>query len=114
MIRQPLGRLLPDTSFWLIALLAAAATGALGAVLEVLVFRRLYRAPELYPLLAGLGVLLVLRDLASRHWGSAPLVGPPASEMFQPVLVAGSQLVGYDLMLAVLGPISLRLRVLAG
>ncbi len=102
-----LGGLLPGTSFWLVALLAAIATGALGAGLEVLVLRRLYRAPELYPLLAGLGVLLVLRDLVPRHWGSAPLAGPPAAEMFQPVLVAGRQIAGYDLTLAVLGPLCL-------
>ena len=105
-----LGRLLPGGSgsgFWMVALLAAAATGVVGAAMEVLVLRRLYRAPEIYPLLAGLGVLLVLRDVTSRFWGSAPLAGPPASGISEPVLLAGGQLAGYDLMLVVLGPLAL-------
>jgi branched-chain amino acid transport system permease protein len=104
------GRLLPGgtgTSFWLVALLAAAATGVLGAAMEVLVLRRLYRAPQLYTLLAGLGALLVVRDLAPRTWGTAPLAGPPAAEVFEPILIAGARLTGYDLVLAVLGPLAL-------
>ncbi len=94
-------------SLWVAALTAAAATGVLGAAMEILVLRRLYRTPELYPLLAGLGVLLVLRDLASRYWGPAPLAGPPASEIFEPSLIAGGPLAGYDLVLAALGPLAL-------
>ena len=39
--------------FWLAVGLAALAVGALGAVLEILVLRRLYRAPELFPPEAG-------------------------------------------------------------
>src|SRR6478735_12329348 len=38
--------------FWAGVLLAALAVAALGALLEMLVLRRLYGAPELYQLLA--------------------------------------------------------------
>src|SRR6218665_2605308 len=38
--------------FWPALLLAALATGALGALVEVLLLRRIYRAPELFQLLA--------------------------------------------------------------
>jgi branched-chain amino acid transport system permease protein len=109
------GRLVPggtESSFWLVALLAAAATGALGVAIELLVLRRLYRAPQLYALLASLGVLLVLRDLVPRHWGSAPLSGPPAPQVFAPVVVGGSRLADYELVLIVLGILSLAVLLL--
>ena len=48
--------------FWPALLLAALAVGALGAAVEVLLLRRLYRAPELFQLLATFALGLVIKD----------------------------------------------------
>lgn len=54
--------------FWLALLLAALLVGALGAVIELLVLRRIYQAPELFQLLATFALVLVLSDLALWLW----------------------------------------------
>jgi branched-chain amino acid transport system permease protein len=96
-----------ETGAWLALLAAALAVGGLGAAMEVLVLRRLYRAPQLYQLLAGLGVMLIVRDLVPRHWGAAPMATPQVPELFRPVVVAGGTLADYDLVLLALGPLAL-------
>ena len=40
--------------------------------------RRIYRAPDLFQLLATFGVTLVIEDLAVLIWGPDDLVGPRA------------------------------------
>src|SRR3712207_563328 len=47
-------------SFWAGILLAATMVGFLGVAIEVLLLRRIYRAPELFQLLATFGVVLVV------------------------------------------------------
>src|SRR6202045_2472703 len=51
---------LPATGwgYWGGVLAAAATVGVLGIAVEMLLLRRLYRAPELYQLLATFGVVL--------------------------------------------------------
>src|SRR6218665_3490781 len=46
--------------FWPALLLAALATGAPGALVEVLLLRRIYRAPELFQLLAPFALVLII------------------------------------------------------
>jgi branched-chain amino acid transport system permease protein len=55
--------------FWGGVLVSALAVAALGALIEVLVLRRLYSAPELYQLLATFALVLVIRDAALRAVG---------------------------------------------
>ena len=47
-------------SFALGVLLAAAATGLIGLLIETVLLRRIYRAPELFQLLATFGVVLMV------------------------------------------------------
>ena len=49
-------------AFWSALLLAALTVGLLGTLLEILVLRRIYKAPELFQLLATFGVILVVQD----------------------------------------------------
>ncbi len=74
------GRLAAGTAlgFWASVLLAALAVGLIGVVVEVLVLRRIYRAPELFQLLATFGVVLVVQDAALWLWGPEDLLGPRA------------------------------------
>ena len=64
--------------FWPALLLAALAVGVLGALVEVLLLRRIYRAPELFQLLATFALVLVIKDAALWLWGPEDLLGPRA------------------------------------
>ena len=90
-------------------LLTALATGLIGAVLELAVMRRVYRAPELFQLLATFGVVLILQDLTLRLWGPAELSLPRPRWMRGFVEIAGSRFPFYDLLLIAAGPVVLGL-----
>ncbi|HCN73501.1 MAG TPA: ABC transporter permease, partial [Pusillimonas sp.] len=47
--------------FWFSLLLAALVIGALGALVEIILLRRIYRAPELFQLLATFALVLIFR-----------------------------------------------------
>ena len=50
--------------FWPALLLAPMVTAALGALVEILLLRRIYKAPELLQLLATFALVLVIKDAA--------------------------------------------------
>lgn len=60
-------------NFWLALALVLPATLALGIVLELLIFRRLYDRSHLDQVLATFGLVLVLSELVKILWGAAPL-----------------------------------------
>ncbi len=93
--------------FWAGILLAAAIVAVLGALLEMLLLRRIYQAPELFQLLATFGVTLMVEDLVHIIWGPQDLVGPRAPGLEGAVPVLGLPVPTYDLFLIVLGPLVL-------
>ena len=84
--------------------LAAIAVGAIGAVVEVLLLRRIYRAPELFQLLATFALVLVIKDAALWLWGPEDLLGPRAPGLAGAVDILGRRFPTYDLLLMVIGP----------
>ncbi|MBL0421628.1 ABC transporter permease [Ramlibacter sp. AW1] len=90
--------------FWGAVLVAAVAVGVLGALVEMLLLRRLYKVPELFQLLATFALVLVLRDAALWLWGSEDLLGPRAPGLSGSVELFGSKLPSYDLLLIFVGP----------
>ncbi|KID12500.1 ABC transporter permease, partial [Rhodobacteraceae bacterium PD-2] len=56
--------------FWGSILLTGLAVGLIGALVEIVVLRPIYRAPELFQLVATFGVILVIQDLALMIWGA--------------------------------------------
>jgi branched-chain amino acid transport system permease protein len=90
--------------FWLSVPLAAAAVGAFGLLVEFLLLRRLYRAPELLQLLATFALVLVIKDFALWAWGAEDLLGPRAPGLRDAIEIAGRQFPKYDLFLIALGP----------
>ena len=90
--------------FWISVPLAAAAVGACGLLVEFLLLRRLYRAPELLQLLATFALVLVIKDFALWAWGAEDLLGPRAPGLKDAVEIAGRQFPKYDLFLIALGP----------
>jgi branched-chain amino acid transport system permease protein len=93
--------------FWAGVLLAALAVAALGALIEVVVLRRLYGAPELYQLLATFALVLVIRDAALWAWGPEDLLGPKAPGMKGAIAVAGQPFPSYDIFSIFIGPLVL-------
>ncbi|HYB55502.1 MAG TPA: ABC transporter permease [Alphaproteobacteria bacterium] len=100
-------RLAGPLGFWAAILLAALAVGAIGAVMEALILRRIYQGPELFPLLATFGVVLIVQDGALAIWGPEDLLGPRLPGLKGAVLVFERAFPAYDLVLMALGPLVL-------
>jgi branched-chain amino acid transport system permease protein len=95
--------------FWLALPAAALAVGLGGALIEIGLLRRIYRAPELLQLLATFAVVLVVRDAALWAWGPVDMLGPRAPGFVGAVSIAGRSFPEYDLLLIVVGPLVLAL-----
>ena len=102
-------RLTGAFGFWSALLLAAAATALIGALVEMSLLRRIYKAPELFQLLATFGVSLMLEDIVVLIWGPEDLVGPRAPGLRGAVDLFGQPVPSYDLFLIACGPVVLGL-----
>ena len=98
---------LPSTPAGFIAglLVAALAVALLGALIEVLVLRRIYGAPEIFQLLATFGLVLVVQDLALAVWGPEERFAPRAPGLTGSVELFGALIPEYTLFLIVVGPL---------
>jgi branched-chain amino acid transport system permease protein len=95
--------------FWSGVILASLAVGLLGALIEIVLLRRIYHAPELFQLLATFGLTLVIKDAALWIWGAEDLLGPRAPGLGGAIQVMGKPLPEYDLLLIFIGPLVLGL-----
>jgi branched-chain amino acid transport system permease protein len=95
--------------FWLAVPIAALTVGVLGVIVEMTLLRRIYRAPELFQLLATFALVLVIKDGVLWLFGPEELLGPRAPGMTGSVEILGRQFPAYDLFLIVIGPIVLGL-----
>jgi ABC-type branched-subunit amino acid transport system permease subunit len=93
--------------FWGGIVATAIVVGVIGALIEILLLRRIYRAPELFQLLATFALVLVINDAALWLWGPEDLLGPRAPGLKNSIEVLGRQLPSYDLFLIVIGPLVL-------
>ena len=94
-------------AYLVLLLCAALVTGAMGAVVEVLVLRRIYQAPELFQLLATFALVLVMQDGTLWLWGAEDLLGPRAPGLSGAVDILGRRFPSYDLFLIAMGPLVL-------
>ena len=90
--------------FWPALLAAPLIVGVLGALVEMTLMRRIYRAPELFQLLATFALVLVIKDAVLWIWGPEELLGPRAPGFKSAVQILGRTFPTYDLLLIVLGP----------
>jgi branched-chain amino acid transport system permease protein len=93
--------------FWGGIVAAALAVAALGVVVEIVLLRRIYHAPELFQLLATFGLTLMVEDLVVLIWGPSDLLGRRAPGFKGAVDFFGQSVPSYDLFLIVLGPVVL-------
>lgn len=91
--------------FWATMLAASLLIGVVGALVEMTVLRRIYRAPEMFQLLATFALVLVFEDLALWLWGPEDLLGPLAPGLEGSVPVLGRYFPIYDLVLIAIGPL---------
>ncbi len=99
----------PTLGFWIALPVAALVVGVVGAVTEIAVLRRIYKAPELFQLLATFALVLIIKDATLWLWGPEDLLGPRAPFLEGSVDVLGRQFPSYDLFLIVVGPLVLLL-----
>lgn len=95
--------------YWIGMALAAVITGLLGAAVEIVLLRRIYKAPELFQLLATFALVLVVNDAVLWLCGPADLLGRRAPGMKGAVALLGRHFPSYDIFLVVVGPIVLAL-----
>jgi len=85
-------------------LASAVAVGLLGVVMEFLLLRRIYKAPELFQLLATFGVVLIVQDVVLKVWGPVDIPGPRAPGLRHGVEILGERFPAYELFLIAVGP----------
>ena len=102
-------RLTGAFGFWVALPLAAVSVGVIGALVEIILLRRIYKAPELFQLLATFALVLVIRDAVLWLWGPEELLGPRAPGLTDSVTILGRQFPSYDLFLIAVGPVVLGL-----
>jgi branched-chain amino acid transport system permease protein len=95
------------TAYFFMLLCAALVTGVLGTLVEVLLLRRIYKAPELFQLLATFALVLVIQDGTLWLWGAEDLLGARAPGLSGAVDILGRRFPTYDLFLIAIGPVVL-------
>jgi branched-chain amino acid transport system permease protein len=90
--------------FWASILIAALAVAVIGVIVELLLLRRIYQAPELFQLLATFAIVLIVRDATLATWGPEDLLGPRAPGLKGSIEILGRQFPQYDLVLIFIGP----------
>ena len=102
-------RLSGALGFWGGILIAAFVIAALGMLTEMLLLRHIYKAPELFQLLATFGLTLAVEDIALLIWGPEDLLGRRAPGFRGAVDILGLPFPAYDLFLIGVGPLILAL-----
>ena len=93
--------------FWGGIVLTAIVVGGIGALIEIVLLRRIYRAPELFQLLATFALVLIINDATLFLWGPDDLLGPRAPGLRGAIEVLSRHLPSYDLFLAGIAPLAL-------
>ena len=93
--------------YWGGVVAAALGVAVLGALIEIVLLRRIYHVPELFQLLATFALVLVINDAALWLWGPEDLLGPRAPGFGGAVELLGRRFPSYDLFLIAMGPIVL-------
>src|ERR1700728_890303 len=93
--------------FWGGIVLSAIIVGIIGALIEVVLLRRIYSAPELFQLLATFALLLVINDATLWIWGPEDLLGPRAPGLRGAIDVLGRRMPRYDIFLIAVAPLVL-------
>jgi len=100
-------RLQGPLGFWFAIFASALIIGVIGMIIELAILRRIYRAPELFQLLATFALTLVIKDAALALWDAEDLLGPRAPGLSDAITILDRRVPQYDLALIVAGPMVL-------
>jgi len=89
--------------FWMSVILSALIVGLVGVIIEILVLRRIYHAPELFQLVATFGIVLVMQDLIFWMFGGEDKFGSRAPGLKGVVRIFDEPIPQYDLVLIAIG-----------
>ena len=92
-------------SFWVAVLGAALAVALVGALIERLLLRHMYRREELYQLLFTYALVLVISDVVRYTWGTQQLGVSRPPSMEGAFLVFGTNVPLYTVFIMLLGPV---------
>src|ERR1700688_1311447 len=93
--------------FWGGIVAAGLIVAAVGVLVEMVLLRRIYHAPELFQLLASLDESLMVEDLVVLIWGPTVLLGRRAPGFKGALDFFGQNIPSYDLFLIGLSPVVL-------
>ena len=93
----------PDAILYALLPVGALAAAGLGAVLEPLLLRPIYKRAEEYQLLVTFGLLLILEDLMRLLWGPYPLSVSSLFEALGSLTIGESIYPTYNLVVIVVG-----------
>ena len=93
--------------FWGGIVVAALVVAVVGVLVEMVLLRRIYHAPELFQLLATFGLTLMVQDIVVLIWGPDDLLGRRAPGFKGAVDFFGQNIPSYDLFLIGLSPVVL-------
>lgn len=88
-------------AFLLAAFMAALLLAVIGALVEWLIFRRLYGKPELLPLLASFALALIGKDLLEFFFGAEDRLAPMPPGLGGAIEIGNLAFARYDLFLMV-------------
>ncbi len=97
----------PHIGYWPAVMLAPLGVAVAGALTEMLLLRRIYRAPELFQLLATFALVLLVKDAVLWLWGPEERLGPRAAGFTGAIDIFGRAFPTYDLFLIAAGPVVL-------
>jgi len=95
--------------FWAGIVVASISVGMMGVVVEITVLRRLYRAPELFMLMATFALVLIIQDLSLWIFGAEDRLGPKAPGLDGSIEILGSYIPEYNLALILIALLILAL-----
>lgn len=93
--------------FWGGILVAAVCVAIFGGLIEIVLLRRIYHAPELFQLLATFALVLIIRDAALYIWGPEEILGPRAPGLTGAVDILGQKFPAFSLLMIFFGPVVL-------
>lgn len=94
-------------SYWPLVLATGVLVGLLGAVIEMVFLRPMYKSPEIFQLLGTFALVLIFKDAALWLWGAEDLMGARAPGFGGAVSILGRRVPSYDLFLIIVGPLVL-------
>jgi branched-subunit amino acid ABC-type transport system permease component len=97
------GQTQPIWEFVLLLIAASAVTAVVGLFFERVLFRRLYRLPEISSLLGTYALLLILEGGIALIFGQEPLTQPLPTKLTQSVTLVGASVPTYDFFILALG-----------